>query len=133
MSAIYIITAGNQNVDIYKNQTINVGTDYSMSIGSNLSVDVGNNYDLNIAKDLNVNVGNNYNLNVGKKMNIECGDEVTVLVGKARVIIKKNGQIEIFGNKLDIHSTNEMNISGPKVTISGSLSLTLIGNDTLIV
>ncbi len=128
-----LIVDGNQHSRIGVNQTVNVGETYSMSTGNDLVVDVHNDYDLDIDRDLDVDVGNDYNLEVGKKLNIECGDELSITVGKCRVTLRKNGHIEIFGNRIDINSTNELNINGPKVRISGSMSLTLVGNGTVVI
>ena len=128
-----LIVDGNQQSRIGINQTVNVGETYSMSTGNDLEVEVGNDYDLDIAGNLDVDVGNDYNLKVGKKLNIECGDELSIIVGKSMVTLRKNGHIEIFGNKIDINSTNELNIGGPKVRISGSMSLTLVGTETVVI
>jgi len=128
-----LIVDDNQHSRIGVNQTVNVGETYSMSTGNDLVVDVHNDYDLDIDHNLDVDVGNDYNLKVGKKLNIECGDEISITVGKCRVTLRKNGHIEIFGNKIDINSTNELNINGPKVRISGSMSLTLVGNGTVVI
>lgn len=45
----------------------------------------------------------------------------------------RESKFEIFGNKIDIKSTNELNIDGPKVCISGSMSLTLVGTGTVVI
>ena len=128
-----LIVDGNQQSSIGGNQAVDVDENYNMSTGNNLTVDVGKNYNLNIVGDLNVDVGNNYKLEVGKKIIIDCGDELILMVGKSRVTLKKNGYIEIFGNIIDINSTNELNLDGPKVRISGSLSLTLVGTNTMTI
>ncbi len=45
----------------------------------------------------------------------------------------RESKFEIFGNKIDIKSTNELNIDGPKVRISGSMSITMVGTETVVI
>jgi hypothetical protein len=121
----YHYIGGKQHVQIVNDQQIEIGGDQVINVGDDCTMAIG--------KDVAVKVGRDYKLQVAKSLNIVCGDEVTVTVGKSRVRMKSNGHIEIFGNVVDIISTNELNIEGPKVRIRGDISLRLEGNETQII
>ena len=48
----------------------------------------------------------NQDVNVGKKITIKAGDQLSITVGQAKLVMKKNGQIDIKGMNISVNGTN---------------------------
>ncbi|NNE33824.1 MAG: type VI secretion system tip protein VgrG, partial [Rhodothermales bacterium] len=122
---------GNQSTSVSSNESLDVGSNMSVSIGSNLtetvggdaSTEVGSDFDLKVGKDGTIEIGNktvidsgsDLTIKGGKKAVIEIADQLTLKCGKAKFILKKNGDIEISGKKINIKGSGDIKIKGSKV------------------
>lgn len=105
----------NRSLDVGKSHTITVADDQTESIGKNSSLDVG--------KDLTENVGGKHSEQVAKeyalsakKILLSADDEITIKVGKAKISMKKNGDITISGGKINVKGSGAVAIKGSKIT-----------------
>ena len=58
---------------------------------------------------------------VGKKLLINAGDEITIVTGKAKIQMKKNGDITISGKNVNIKGSGGINAKASKaVVLKGS-------------
>ena len=129
----------NQDESIGENLSASVGKDLSESVGKNKSVSVGEKLTEDIGKDMSVQVGKNYScqigenatIQIGKKTQIQSGDDLAIAVDKKAVIsaedqltlkcgdasitMKKNGDITIKGNKINIKGSGDVTIKGSKI------------------
>ncbi len=134
-----IDVGGNESVSVGKNQDTSVGSNMSLSVGDNLSANVGKNASETIGKNASSNIGDSLTLEVGKdakvvigkKTSLQSGDDVTVTgkkkvvinvqdqltikCCKASIILKKNGDIEISGNKINVKGSGDVKIKGSKI------------------
>ncbi len=129
----------NQSESIGKNKTIDVGDDHTESIGKNVTltigkdntVDVGGdhtesiakNMTITISKDLTESVDGKYAESVtkeyglkAKKISLQADDEIMLKTGSASITMKKNGDITIKGNNINVKGSGNVVIKGSKVT-----------------
>ncbi len=134
-----IDVGGSETVSVGKNQGTSVGANMSLSVGDNLSASVGKDATRSIGKNAATNVGDSLTVEVGKdgkftigkktslqsgddltvtaqkKMVINVQDELTIKCGKASIILKKNGDIQISGNKINVKGSGDVKIKGSKI------------------
>jgi type VI secretion system secreted protein VgrG len=100
-----------------------VGANSSEKIGKNKSVDAGGNISESAAKDVSVKSGKKMSLSAGddfaiageKKGVIDIKDQLVIKCGKASITLKKNGDISIQGNKIQIKGSGDVIIKGQKI------------------
>jgi type VI secretion system secreted protein VgrG len=88
-------------------QTTNVGASQSTSVGSNRSLEVGGNLSEQVEKD--------WKHKTGKNIVFEAGDQIAFKTGKAKIIMKKNGDITIEGKKITIKGSGDIVMKGKKI------------------
>ncbi len=128
-----------ETVSIGNDQSTSIGSNMTLSVGENLSANVGKNANESIGKDastkigdsLTVEVGKDGKFVIGKKTSVQSGDDLTVTgkkkvvinvqdqltikCGKASIILKKNGDIQISGNKVNVKGSGDVKIKGSKI------------------
>ena len=99
-----------------------IGTNKSLEVGSNLNETVGKDRVVQITKDLKETVGGQHTESIkkeyilqAKKVQIVAEDEINIKTGKAELIMKKNGDIIIKGNKINIKGSGDVIIKGSKI------------------
>lgn len=121
----------NRTVSAGKNLTESVGENADISIGKNLAVnvtknstsDVGENFSCTVGKNATAEVSGNAGLTVEKKLNIQAKDAITISsdkeivlkAGSASITLKKNGDIVIKGNKINVKADGEIVMKGSKI------------------
>lgn len=105
------------------NITESAGNDISISAGRNKSLEAGENIDESAGKNMSMHAGKNVTVNAdenvaisaGKKMVITAGDEITIRAGDASIVMKKNGDITLKGNKITLKGDGDITIKGSKI------------------
>ncbi len=100
-----------------------VGAYSSEKVGKNKSVDAGGNISESAGKDVSVKSGKKMSLSAGddfaiageKKGIIDIKDQLVIKCGKASITLKKNGEISIQGNKIQIKGSGDVVIKGSKI------------------
>ncbi len=112
----------NKTESIGSNMTVSVGKNQVISVGSDQSENVGKAYTLDVGKDLTESIGGNHAETVAKdyvlsakNIEVTAKDSITIKVGKAKISMKKNGDITIEGNKINVKGSSNVVIKGSKV------------------
>jgi type VI secretion system secreted protein VgrG len=115
--------SGNESVTVDKNMTLRVKSSQTITVDKDVTEDVKGAYSLSISKDSAVSVQQNHGLDVKKEITIKAGDaltidsdkEILIKAGDASIHLKKNGDIEIKGNKIQIKADSDMVLKGSKI------------------
>ncbi len=110
-----VTVAGAQAVSVGGARALSVGGAQQTSVGGVDSKDVGLNCSLEVGKNLTEEVGDDWRHKSGKTILIEGGDQITLKAGKASITLKKNGDIEIKGNKISVKGSGDVVIKGKKI------------------
>jgi type VI secretion system secreted protein VgrG len=110
-----------EQVKVDNNRTRNVGADEKITIGSNQTESV--------SKERKIDIGTDDTLKVGKKILIDAGDEITIQTGSSKIVMKKDGTIEISGVQITVKGSATLKNEAPMInseasgihTIKGSL------------
>ncbi len=103
-----------QAITVGANQATNVGNNQSSEVGKDQSVEVGDNQTTQIGKDQSIKIGDNQTIQIGKKLSINVGDEISIVTGKAKLIMKKDGTIQISGKDISVDAKGKINIKAAK-------------------
>lgn len=105
------------------NETLAVGNDRKRSVGNDETVEIGNDQAEAIGKDRDTEVGEDDTLKVGKKLKMEAGDEIMLQTGQAKMVMSKDGKIEVSGIDITIKNAGgTISIKpGGIITIKGSM------------
>ena len=115
--------SGNESVTIDKNATLTIKGNQTITVDKEVTEDVKGAYSLSVSKDSAVSVQQNHGLDVKKEITIKAGDaltidsdkEILIKSGSASIHLKKNGDIEIKGNKIQIKADSDMVLKGSKI------------------
>lgn len=110
------------------NKSTDAGGSISEKAGEDISEDAGNNISENAGKDVSTSAGKNIackagenvSISAGKKMMLTAEDEITLKTGDATIVMKKNGNITIKGNKISIKGDGDIVIKGSKIGLNPS-------------
>jgi type VI secretion system secreted protein VgrG len=100
----------------------NVGSDRTVTVGSNLTETVRGGQSVTVNKDLQEKIAGTHREEVAKeymvsakKMQFVAEDEIHLKTGSAEIIMKKNGDITIKGNKISVKGDGDVVIKGSKI------------------
>jgi type VI secretion system secreted protein VgrG len=111
-----ITVGGAQEVTVGAARAVTVGGSQAVTIGNDLSESVGDNH--------SVEVGKEESIKIGKKLAIEAGDEISIVTGKAKIVMKKDGTINIEGKDITVKGSG-------KITMKASKDVVLKGKKIL--
>jgi type VI secretion system secreted protein VgrG len=106
----------NQSESIGANKTIEVGENHTESIGKDKSIDVGGNHTELVDGDMSLKVGKSLSEDIGTDLTVESGDQIVLQTGSASITMKKNGDITIKGNNINIKGSGNVVIKGSNVS-----------------
>lgn len=113
---------GTKTQTIGSSKTESIGDNKAMTIGKNLSETVKENQTVKVGKNLTENVDGQHREEVkkeymlqAKKIQITADDEINFKTGQAEIIMKKNGNITIKGNKITVNGSGDVIIKGSKI------------------
>ena len=143
------ITVGaGQTITIGAAQATNVGADQTTSVGANQSTQVGGSQGTEVSSDIGISAGSNIAVKAGSdlssaaggKMALKAGsdfsidggtkgvigiaEELLIQCGSAKVLLKKDGTIEINGKDIKLDGSG-------KIDLKASSDLTLKGSNIL--
>ena len=111
-----------RSVSVGKGNTTSIGAADSTTVGASSTLDVSDDRSVKVGKGLTVKVGKNATITIddnyvlkAKKVAVEAKDELHIKVGKAELIMKKNGDINFKGNKINIKGSGDVVIKGSKI------------------
>lgn len=117
-----------ETVTISKNQTTSIGEKETHKVGKDRETSIGENETLKVGKSRKADISENDSADVGKKYVLTAGDQITLETGQSRIVMKKNGDIEISGTniklkataKIDLGAGQEIKASGTQIKASGT-------------
>lgn len=114
---------GNQTESVAKNMTFSVGKNLSIDIGENHTETIGKNMTITVDKDLQESVSGKYTEKVTKEyslsaktITLQADDQITLKTGSASIVMKKNGDITISGNNINVKGSGNVVLKGSKIT-----------------
>ena len=116
IGAAYQVSVGaamNQTVGASK--TEQVGANKSTAVAKNSSESVGKNKTIDVSDKMKISTGDDFAINGDKKGALTFADELAIKVGKAKIVIKKSGDITINGSKIVMKGSGEIVIKGSKI------------------
>jgi type VI secretion system secreted protein VgrG len=112
----------NKSQSIGKTKDITIGDSMILQVGKNVSETISENQTIEIGKDLKETIGGEHHETVkkdymvkAKKILIVAEDEISLKAGSAELIMKKNGDIMIKGNKINVKGSGDVIIKGSKI------------------
>lgn len=105
---------GGKSESIGGNRSSNVGGNVADTLGADRTVTVAKDDKLSVAGQAKLSVTKEYVVNA-KKIQIVAEDEMQFKVGSADITMKKNGDITIKGNKINIKGSGDVVIKGSKI------------------
>lgn len=114
---------GNSSENVGANKSVDAASNISESAGKNISLKAGQDISGNAGKNISVEGGENISgkagkdvaFQAGKKMALIAEDEIILKTGSASIVMKKNGDIQIKGNKITIKGDGDITIKGSKI------------------
>lgn len=111
----------NETVGLAKSETI--GGDRSLTVGKDVNQTIGGNQTVKVLKDFTENVTGKHTHGVtkeytlkAKKVQLVADDEITFKTGSAEIVMKKNGDITIKGNKITVKGSGDVVVKGSKIS-----------------
>jgi type VI secretion system secreted protein VgrG len=94
----------------------------TLDVGSNLTETVGGARNLKVDGSVSVAVGGSLTQNVAaahklkaKEIVFSAEDELVIKVGSAKIVLKKNGDVSITGNKIEAKASGDIVLKGSKI------------------
>jgi type VI secretion system secreted protein VgrG len=113
---------GNKTEAIGNKKDVTVGKDMVLQVGKNVSETIGDNQSIEIGKDLKETIGGEHQETVAKdyslkakRISIVADDEISIKTGSAEMVLKKNGDITISGNKISVKGSGDVVLKGSKI------------------
>ena len=111
------LTVGKDHeVSVGEGQTTNVGKDYSLVVKGDASIEVKKDHETSADGKFSVEAKKDVEIKSDKKIKIEGAKEILLECGKASILLKKNGDIVIKGNKIDMKAESDIQIKGSKIS-----------------
>jgi type VI secretion system secreted protein VgrG len=106
---------GNSSENVGANKSVDAASNISENAGKNISSKAGKSISAEAGDDMTGKAGKNIAFQAGKKMALIAEDEITLKTGSASIVMKKNGDIQIKGNKITIKGDGDITIKGSKI------------------
>jgi len=100
---------------IGENYSLNVGSNKTSNAGGNIAESAGKDYAISAEKKMGISCGDDYSLECKKKAVIDIQDQLTIKCGSASIVLKKSGDIEIKGKKINMKASGDIKIKGSKI------------------
>ena len=89
-------------------------TDWDQSVAKAGSVDVGEDLTTKVGKNAKTTVEKAYGLEA-KEIAVKAKDEISFECGKAKLKLKKNGDVVLEGGKIQIKGSKDVIVKGSKI------------------
>ncbi len=124
-----------QTTKVAANASMSVGGDESRSVKGGRTTSVGKDDALKVSKNRTADITQDDTIKAGKIITLDGGDKVVITaaneikltVGQASMVMKKNGNIEISGMKIDIKGSQSVKQEGAQITSDASAVNTIKG------
>jgi type VI secretion system secreted protein VgrG len=131
---IYLHAEKDLQVVVENNQTLSVGAtkkdkgdrtttiqhDDKLTVGNDLTVSVTGKETRTVTKDRATSAKENDKLDVAKKYTLTAGDTITLECGLAKILMKKDGTVEISGKDVKVKGSLKATVDATQTAISGT-------------
>ncbi len=114
-----------------KDLQVVVKNNQATTVGKDLTVSVTGTETRTVTKDRTTTAQQNDKLDVAKQFTLTAGDQLTLECGLAKIVLKKDGSVEISGKDLKLSGTQSAAVDATQASISGT-QLSLTGTKTAI-
>jgi len=101
-------------------RTTTVQHDDKLAVGNDLTVAVSGKETHTVTKDRATSAKENDTLEVAKKYTLTAGDQITLECGLAKIVLKKDGTVEICGKDVKLAGTAKATVDATRIAISGT-------------
>jgi type VI secretion system secreted protein VgrG len=105
-------------VEVQGKRTKTVGKDEEIAIGGKRSTTVAKDETLTIDGQMTVTVDKSLSMKVTKSIAIEAGSDVLIRCGSAKVLLKKDGKVQVEGSQLNFKASGNVKVKGSSVAIN---------------
>jgi type VI secretion system secreted protein VgrG len=113
-----VSVGGNMNEKIGGSTDISTGKDFSIAVGQNFGLGVKGKGSASFKGDLDIGTEEKLTIKAKESLLIQSDKDITLKAGKAKLVLKKDGKIELHGGKLSLKGTSDIKIKGSKVAIN---------------
>ena len=110
-----VTVAAGQNVTIGAGHDVKVGADEAIAVSGKQGVNVASDRSLSVGGNLTETVSKDYTHTSGKKVKIEGGDELLIMSGKAKILLKKGGEVLIEGTDISVKASGNLTLKAKKI------------------
>jgi len=118
-------------IEVEKDGTLTVENDQTNTVKHDLTTKVTNNETREVSQKRDTKIGDNDTNDVTKTYKLTAGDEVSLETGQSKIVMKKDGTIEISGVKITLSGSSKVEVSGMEVKIAGSTKLDMSSDVTV--
>lgn len=108
------VIGGSKSETIGGNKSLNIKKDLSEKVGKNKIIIIDKDFDVKVSGKYNGQVSKEYAVNA-KKIQLMGEDQIVLKSGKAEIVLKKNGDIQIKGEKIQIKGSGDVIIKGSNI------------------
>lgn len=109
---------GNKAEKIGGGKNLSIGGDFSIAVGKDIGIAVKEKGSASFKKDLDVATEKTLTIKAKESLLIQSDKDITLKAGKAKLVLKKDGKVELHGGKLNLKGTSDIKIKGSKVAIN---------------
>jgi len=109
---------GKKTEKIGGEKNLSTGKDYSIAVGKNMGIAVKEKGSLSVKNELDIGTEKSLTIKAKESILIQSDKDITIKAGKAQLILKKDGKVDIKGNKINIKGSGDVKIKGSKVSIN---------------
>jgi type VI secretion system secreted protein VgrG len=109
---IYLYAAKNLQVTVKNDQTVAITHDDTLNVDNDRKVTVKGKRTATITGDDVIDAKKNFRLS--------AAEEISLTVGPAKIVMKKNGTIEISGVEVKVNGSKAVSVDGTQTSISGT-------------
>jgi type VI secretion system secreted protein VgrG len=117
-----------QTTSITNNLTTKVGADEERDISGNLKTSITKDETHSVSQDRNTSISGNDSSTVSKQYSLTATDQISLTTGQSSIVMKSNGEIQISGDKITLSGTSKVVINGMEVDISGTTKVGVTSN-----
>jgi len=130
-----IQVGGDQSTNVAKKLAMTVGGDESRNVTGGRTTSISKDDALKVSKNRTADITQNDTHKAGKIITLDAGDKVVIqaaneiklTVGQSSMVMKKNGNIEISGMKIDIKGSQSVKQEAAQITSDASAVNTIKG------
>jgi type VI secretion system secreted protein VgrG len=114
--------AGSKSESVGSSKTETIGGSKAISVAKDVTESISGNQTLTVSKNVKQSIDGEQTVSVtknaslkAKKVQITADDEISFKTGSAEILMKKNGDITIKGNKITIKGDGDVIVKGSKI------------------